>query len=170
MHQRQNDLKILNLFSLDNRNIQIKEEMFFNNIESVILGHLTSSIFIPDILQKGLLAQNKTGNESVGGHNSNADKDYIYLARSLDTFFSEQAVKRYGGEEILILLDIPLISLETDPFGGNLASSERKETFKAIKETSRNFRVKECISPLNILDIQTVKDLKVKKGIGYIFE
>jgi hypothetical protein len=69
----------------------------------------------------------------------------------------------------LILLDIPLELIETDPFGENSASSERKEIFRVIKETSRNFRVKGCISPIKILDIQKVKDLKIFENGDRLF-
>jgi hypothetical protein len=151
-------MESIDLFSLSNvLTYNVNKKLTKNS--NVILGHLTSSTFYDWIMEKGILASSITSFEGCGGHELPDDHEYVYLTRYLDTFFSENAIKKFGGKQILIIVEVPINMIETDPYGGNLASSELFEINKVITGTQRNFRVKNHIPPEMIQGVYSIDSM-----------
>lgn len=133
----------------------------FNKYEYCILRHYTSSELLNSIQENGLLppSQSNIHPSNFDKLSSDEDRHYIYLTGNEDWFFSENAVKIYGGKPVELTVKVALGSVEADNYA-NLYSSKGIDPkdmniihTKLIAELNRNCRTKHPIKPENILDI-----------------
>lgn len=89
-----------------------KEE--YEMSEYIILGHFTTSSFLDSILSNGLKAPINTNYFSNKDMFTKGDEYYVYLTGHFDSVFAENAVKKFGGKKILILVKVNKNNLELD--------------------------------------------------------
>lgn len=138
----------------------------YNNADYIILGHMTSSFFLEEILIKGLLPPVLTNNYSNKTMFENGDENYIYLTAHLDRCFSQNAVEKYPGEEILLLVKIEIQSLELDDlkkyYSKQNIDLRNPEVLHHVLTTPTfdcNCRTKKHITPDSIIEVFKIKDL-----------
>jgi len=80
--------------------------------KTLVLAHCTSSIFLDEIVKKGLLPYV----ESKRRINDDlfSDEGCVYLLSTLDRYFLERATKHYGGEGIVVVVKVERNRLEAD--------------------------------------------------------
>lgn len=153
----------LDLFSFDSFSpffhIEYKE---FDKAGTLVLGHFTTSIFLDKILENGLQPPAKTGKYSNDDMIVPGDEHYIYLAAHYDNVFSKNAVERYGGDQILILIEIDKSALELDDLNQkyskeNVNLKDQEELHKAL--TQNIFA--QCRTKTEIRPSQIVKALQL---------
>lgn len=131
----------------------------------IILGHFTSSIFIENILKNGLLPAKETNKFSNNDMFSDGDDDFVYLAGHFDHVFSENAIKKFGGEEILLIVKIERNKLELDDLQKqysrqNKDIQDQKQIYTVLtQEIYSQCRTKSIIPPENILHIFNVNKI-----------
>ena len=168
-----NENKIINCFSFEAFNFSHLEKITleeFINAKYIILGHLTTSIFLDSILQNGLLSPKKTNIYSNDDMLMEGHENYIWLTSHLDIVFAQNAVKKHGGEPILILVKIEPHKLELDNLF-NRHSSEGIELnnlshiYKELQNPgAAQARIKEHIPASNIVTVYRIDDnLKLYK-------
>lgn len=135
------------------------------NAEYIILGHLTTSIFLDSILKNGIKAPEYTGNFSNKDMFIDIDKYYIYLAGHFDRVFSENAVKKFGGKEILILIKVKRNTLELDDLNGmyskqGISLTSNEEIHNVLTQNLfSQCRTKESILPEQIIEVFDVNKI-----------
>ena len=67
---------------------------------SLILGHMSSSTFLPSIITKGLAPD--TGRERASKDQLYSDPDCVYLLTRFDRFYLNRATQSHGGEPIIL--------------------------------------------------------------------
>lgn len=157
---------LLDVFSLTPFNLawnRIKKEEFFN-ADKIILGHFTTSKFLPNILEHGLQPPSITKNYSNDDMLHPGDENYIYLAANYDRAFSKNAVKKYGGEEILLIVSVERKYLELDDLmqkysSKNISLNDPCILFDALTtDLYPQCRTQKPISPDRIISILSAKD------------
>jgi hypothetical protein len=78
----------------------------------VILGHFTSSKFLPTITRNGLVPDRDK--ERAIDDNLPSDDVSVYLSTTFQRFYMERAVKAHGGEAIVVEVKVPRTSLSAD--------------------------------------------------------
>ena len=158
--------KILQLFSFyftkPSKNITYEE---FYNSEYIILGHFTTSIFLESILIYGINPSIDTRNHLNKDIILDSQNQYIYLLGHFDKAVSENAVKKFGGTEILILIKVKKNTLELDDVnciyskrGINITSEELIYT-ALTQSLFSQCRTKQNILPEQIIEIIDVSRL-----------
>lgn len=128
----------------------------------VILGHFTTSVFLEKILDFGLLPANKTNMFSNVDMFENGDDEFVYLAGHFDHAFSENAIKKFGGEEILLIVKTERQKLELDDLLKHHSKQNRdikdhKQIHKVLtQEIFSQCRTKSVIPPENIMYVLNV--------------
>jgi len=128
----------------------------------VILGHFTTSVFLEKILDFGLLPANKTNMFSNIDMFINGDDEFVYLAGHFDHVFSQNAIKKFGGEEILLIVKIERSELELDDLLKHHSKQNRdiqdhKQIYKILtQDIFSQCRTKSTIPPENILHVLSV--------------
>jgi len=166
-------MKVIDLFSYKNKEFEPFKEIsleVFKNSDSIILGHFTSSKFLEGICQHGICPPTKTKMFSNKDNLfSDGDEKYIYLSSHFDSFFSENAVKKHGGDEILILVKISPLDLELDNIRNRhidqgLQLNNLEKIFEELQNPwAAQARTKTTIFPKNILkviDLKTMNEIK----------
>ena len=155
-------MKTLNLFSFKPydfsqfNGISIND---FKQCEFVILGHFTSSAFIDSIVENGLLPPVETGFFSNDDMLQPGDENYIYFTSHFDPLYGENAVKKYGGQPILVLVKLSPSILELDDlFNRHTSAGIRLTDLSKIYEELKNpgaaqARTRKNIPACDIIDI-----------------
>lgn len=87
------------------------------------------------------------------------DEHYIYLAAHYDNVFSKNAVEKYGGEQVLILIEIDKDALELDDLNQkytkkNISLKDQEELHKALTQNIfAQCRTKTEIKPSQIVKV-----------------
>jgi hypothetical protein len=84
----------------------------FNAATEFILGHFTTSAFLPSILKDGL--QPDVRKERAMDDNLLSDNRSVYLATTFDRFYLDRAPKFHGGAGIIIEARVPRSDLSAD--------------------------------------------------------
>lgn len=93
------------------------------------------------------------------------DRYYIYLSGHFDRVFSENAVKRFGGEEILILVKIKRDILELDDVNHvyskkGISLTSNKDIYNALTQSLfSQCRTKHKIPSEQILEILNIEKI-----------
>jgi len=157
---------ILDLFSFNSRFLlnQITYNEF-SVVNKIILGHFTTSTFLNDILKYGLLPPiitSKYSNDDIFVSN---DAKYIYLTTQYSylamSIISRNAVNKYGGEEIVLVVEVNKEDLELDNLNGHYTKqgiTDFKDEQLLYEELTQNpcfsqCRIKKAIRPNQILKI-----------------
>ncbi len=104
---------MLDIFSFSSQTAKVSLEEYRSS-EYISLGHFTSSILLNDIQKNGFLPPiitNKYSNEDML---SDGDEDFIYFTSLFDNTYSKNAVRKFGGEEVLIIVKLNKFILELD--------------------------------------------------------
>lgn len=138
----------------------------YNHAKYIILGHFTTSSFLGSILKDGLKAPKCTGNISNKEIIEENYNNYIYLTGHFDRVFSQNAVKKFGGNEILILLKIKKDTLELDDVNRvyskkGISLTSVKDIYNALTQTLFS----QCRTTQNILPNQIIEILDIEKII-----
>ena len=142
---------------------RIKKEEFFN-ADKIILGHFTTSKFLTNILKNGLQPASVTSNYSNDDMLHPGDENYIYLTANYDRGFSKNAVEKYGGEEILLVVSVERKYLELDDLmqkysSKNISLNDQDILYDALTTSLYpQCRTKYPISPDSIISILNTKD------------
>lgn len=92
------------------------------------------------------------------------DENYIYLAANYDRVFSKNAVEKYGGEEILLMVSVERKYLELDDLmqkysSKNISLNDQDILFDALTtDLYPQCRTKYPIGPDSIISILSAKD------------
>jgi hypothetical protein len=99
----------------------------------LILYHGTSSLFLPEILERGLVPSSAAGHTSnVGGSGFSEPSDAVFLSADYGPgpataeFYARNAARRHGGAPIVLTVLIPVDRLEYDPDDEDLPSGQRQ--------------------------------------------
>ncbi len=84
----------------------------FDAATHFILGHFTTSTFLPNILKDGLTPDEHM--ERAVDDNVPSDNTSVYLAATYDRFYMKRATKYHGGEAISIEVLVNKASLSAD--------------------------------------------------------
>lgn len=102
-----------------------------NNYEYFILVHMTTSLFLDEILEKGLLP-NKLSNNEIKDPGLENDPEVVYLSSWNDNFYMKRAVKNYGGEGIAVVVLVKKDYLEPDSNALPLAVKADNKTLNSL--------------------------------------
>lgn len=139
----------------------------FKQAKTFILGHFTSSKFLSKILEDGLIPPSITGNFSNDDMIAKGDEDYIYLAAHYDNVFSRNAIEKYGGNEILILLEVDKSTLELDDLHqkysrDNINLADQIKLHEVLtQDIFAQCRTKKHIKPSQIIKVLEVPTNKI---------
>lgn len=99
----------------------------------LILYHGTSSLFLPEILERGLVPSSAAGHTSnVGSSGFSEPSDAVFLSADYGPgpataeFYARNAARRHGGEPIVLTVVVPVDRLEYDPDDEDLPSGRRQ--------------------------------------------
>ena len=152
----------LNLFSFEPYDFSQFNDISINDFkqcEYVILGHFTSSAFIDSIMENGLLPSAETKISSNDDLLQPGDENYIYFTSYFDPLYGENAVKKYGGQPILVLVRLSPSILELgDLFNRHTSSGIKLTDLSKIFEELKNpgaaqARTRKNIPASDIIDI-----------------
>tara|TARA_Y100000034_G_scaffold117517_1_gene157070 strand:+ start:751 stop:1248 length:498 start_codon:yes stop_codon:yes gene_type:complete len=138
--------------SLDRKSPLIKDVSLFNqisNFDNLILGHHTSDTFLDSIIENGLLTPAQTGNSFEDGLPS--DQSTVYLASTFDNYWLARATEKYGGNGIIVVVEVPRRNLLPDKEGRTLTEDDNSSLFHSIMRTGCKHKGK--INPWNIKEI-----------------
>ena len=110
-------MKIIDCFTFTNLVPKISKQDF-NHATHLCLGHFTSSAFLNEISNNGLLPPSHTGKISNEDMFCAGDENYIYFTARYDKVFAENATNKYGGRQMLFLVYIEKNALELDDLNG----------------------------------------------------
>jgi hypothetical protein len=89
-----------------------KSRAIFDGATEFIVGHFTSSKFLPEILEHGLIPD--FHKERAVDDNLPSDNQSVYLLTNYDRYYLERAVKYNGNEAISIEVQVPHLRLRAD--------------------------------------------------------
>lgn len=141
----------------------------YNSAKHVILGHFTTSVFLNSILENGIQLSQYTGNSSYKEIFKEDDENYIYLAGHFDRDFSKNAVKKFGGNEILILVKVKRDTLELDDVNNiyskkGIKLNSNKDIYNALTQSLfSQCRTKQIILPEQIIGILDIEKIEPRK-------
>lgn len=144
---------------------QICKEDFFTS-EYLIMGHFTSSFLLTHILKEGLQPPSVTTIFSNAEQSKPGDEKNIYLIGHIDDIYSQNAVKKYGGTEILILVQIKRENIELDDFlnhhsSRGIMTNSQEEIYEVFSQTiSPECCTKTGISPDQIIEVLDVNKIR----------
>lgn len=104
-----NDLKVQSVFE---RRSGITSKSEFKRATHFHLAHFTSSILLESILEKGLLPNSVSGNKIAD--NLITNPNFVYLSGIYDSSYLRRATKEFGGEGIIIVVEVEKKHLEAD--------------------------------------------------------
>ncbi|URM33134.1 hypothetical protein LLY41_01175 [Cytobacillus firmus] len=104
-----NDLKVKSNFE---RKSGITSKDKFKKATHFNLAHFTSSILLESILEKGLLPNSISRKEIQD--NLSTDPNCVYLSAIYDSSYLKRAIKEFGGEGIIIIVEVEKNLLEAD--------------------------------------------------------
>ena len=121
-------------------------------------------------MENGLLPPIETKRYSNFHNAQPGDENYIYLITHYDPFFAQEAVKKYGGEEILIIVTAKKENLELDNFHNVYTNPELrniqnlKDQNELYKTLAGNDGYAQCrslvgIEPNQILEVFKLNEL-----------
>ncbi len=84
----------------------------FNAASHFILGHFTTSIFLPNILKDGLTPDKDK--ERTIDDNVPSDTRSVYLATTYDRYYMRRATTYHGGEAIIVEVYVDKAALTAD--------------------------------------------------------
>lgn len=159
------DLEVFSFFAGRPCNNISKEE--YDKAEYLILGHFTTSKFLDSILTNGIKAPVETNNYSNRDMFIEGDKYYIYLTSHFDSVFARNAVAKFCGHEILILVKVKKDTLECDNLENyytnkGISLNCQNEIYKALvqgKGLSYQCRTKVKIPPEQIIEVLDVEEV-----------
>lgn len=137
----------------------------------IILGHFTTSIFLDSILSNGLKAPINTNCFANKDMFVNGDEYYIYLTSHFDPIFAENAIKKFNGEKILILVKVEKETLELDNLMNFYTNKGIKlncqetiyETLVKAQHVMCQCRTKIEILPEQIIEVLDVNEVNINR-------
>ena len=136
----------------------------YENSEYIILGHFTTSVFLDSILLDGLDAPINTNKFSNKDMFMDGDEYYIYLTGHFDSLFAENAVKKFGGKKILLLVKVRKKTLELDDLRNIYTNQGIDLTCqRTIYEVLHKNIMCQCRTKVKILSEQIIEILDVDK-------
>ena len=137
----------------------------FKKITHLQLNHSTSSVFLKSILEKGLIPNTLSGKQIED--NLSTDPDCVYLSASYDVLYPKRAVGKYGGEGIVITVEVEKELLEADIHsvvpGNDLIKNKTKDEllYESLGYLYGSCKYRGIISPHNIISIYTKSGEKI---------
>jgi len=89
-----------------------KNRAELESASELILGHFTSSTFLPSIIAGGLTPD--TNKERATNDGLPSDDRSVYLLTTFDRFYLDRAVKSHGGEPLVIEVKVLRAALTAD--------------------------------------------------------
>jgi len=83
-----------------------------DSASEIILGHFTSSRFLPSIKTTGLLPDREK--QRAMDDNLPSDQSSVYLSTTFQRFYMKRVVKCHGGEALIVEVRVPRSSLSAD--------------------------------------------------------
>jgi len=99
-----------NLDTYRSQRPRTRDELF--SYSHLILGHFTSTAFLPSILANGLLPNYE--HERIMDDTLPSDHESVYLCAHYDRFYIKRVVEHYGGSGIAIVVSVPIAALAPD--------------------------------------------------------
>ena len=106
---------------------QTRDELF--SYSHLILGHFTSSTFLPSIIAHGL--EPDFEHKRVMDSDLPSDIESVYLCSRYDRFYIRRVVEHHGGRGIAILVCVPVAELVADECA--LSSDARGRTLPDVQ-------------------------------------
>ncbi|CAM3489139.1 hypothetical protein GCM10009865_32300 [Aeromicrobium ponti] len=103
------DLKVQSTFE---RRSGVTSKDKFKRANYFHLAHFTSSILLKSILEKGLLPNSISGRKIED--NLSTDPNSVYLSAIYDSSYLKRTIKEFGGEGIIIMVEVEKHLLEAD--------------------------------------------------------
>lgn len=139
----------------------------FKKITHLQLIHSTTSVFLDNILENGLLPSSATGNEIED--NLSTDLECIYLSAAFDYHYIKRAVEKYGGEGIVVLVEVEKALLEADEnsisqdnLQGQILLNE-KLLYDSLSFIFGACKYRGIISPENIVSVFSKEGTRLNK-------
>jgi len=110
--------------------------------QRLILFHGTTTKFLEEILQKGLLPRTGTGNSNYSG-DIESRPEFVYLTSHYPMFYSVKAVEKNGGDCVIIAVDVPAAALYPDEDFIGTALSKSGKTGKSLSSVIKEVNVLE---------------------------
>ena len=92
------------------RSPRTRDELF--SYSHLVLGHFTSSTFLPSILTHGL--QPDFHKERVMDDSVPSDTESVYLAAHYDRFYIQRVIQHHGGSGVVVVVSVPVKALVPD--------------------------------------------------------
>lgn len=146
--------------SLNIRSRRIKTREELRLYKSIILGHLTSSVFLPSIRSNGLLPdarKERAVNDGVPSYHES-----VYLCTWLDHFYLNRATENHSGEGIIVVVQIEISVLKPDE---SALSEVERETLPFEEQLFRSLAQFGACKHLGIIPIEKIIGIYNAQGL-----
>lgn len=137
----------------------------FEKITHLQLNHSTSSVFLENILEMGLVPNSISGKQIED--NLSTEPEYVYLSASYDSLYPNRAVKKFGGEGIIITVEVEKEFLEADVHSlvpeQTLDKTKEELLYESLRYIYGACKYKGTISSHNIISVHTKSGDKIMK-------
>lgn len=87
-----------------------RDELF--SYSHLVLGHFTSTTFLPSILAHGLIPD--YNHDRIMDRTLPSDRHSVYLCARYDRFYIDRVIKHHGGAALAIVVNLPVAALAPD--------------------------------------------------------